>query len=428
MRALDEMGYVIPTPVQSASIPAILGGSDVCSSAITGSGKSAAFLIPIIHELIASRGLPGPKAIVVSPTRELAVQLHRVAETIGANCHVTSVPVIGGLSSEEQTEKLTPAPDIVIGTPGRIIDVVFNSKAINFKNVRFYVLDEADRLLSQGFDKEIQTITNALPAERQTLLFTATMSDAVAKIAARIQKEPVRIKVDPFGEMSKNLRQEFLKVKEQNRIPALIALCQNRCTEKTIVFFPTKLLAHQTAILFQNIGIAAGELHADLPQPERTASLEKFTTGEIRVLLASDLAARGIDVQDVMFVVNFTIPPDIERYIHRVGRTARGESSGTAISLFATTEEKRVFKKVAKNAKGPVVRLSLDEELLTQAKGVYTQYREHIETKLKVEEEERAQRAEREAERRMKIMLDVEEEIPPEAPNKPKQNKKKSRK
>ena len=419
IKGLNEIGFVKPTPIQVQSIPHILNGEDVCATAITGSGKSAAFLIPIINQLMMYRGRPGPKALIMSPTRELAQQLHSVAQQIGKYAHVSSALVIGGCSNEEQIEMLTPIPDIIFATPGRIVDQLFKMKTITAEHIIYYVLDEADRLLGRGFEAELKAINSSLPEKHQTLLFTATMSDQVRNLTKEVQKaDAAKVAIDMYLELSPTLKQMFVKVKaEERRMPILVALVRNMCRKKTIVFFPTKLLAHQAALMFNFMdskGLkSAAELHADLPQAERQASVDRFKNDEVRVLLASDLAARGLDIPDIEYVINYTIPTEIERYIHRVGRTARAGRSGTAISLVLEPHEKQIQRKMTKHSKpGTVEKLQIPNELLEKAREQMKEYQVRVDEEIAKEEEEKVRRAQENEVRRMKAILDVEEEIP----------------
>jgi ATP-dependent RNA helicase DDX27 len=426
-RALTELGFTRPTAVQSLAIPEVLSGRDVCASAITGSGKSVAFLVPVIHNLLAHRGRPGPKALVMTPTRELAQQLHGVCQSLSKHAAVSSALVIGGQSAKDQAALLCPVPDIVIATPGRIIDQLFNAKTITGDHVQVLVLDEADRLLERGFEAELTALCGRLPAGRQTLLFTATLSDDVHKLIPKILRpDAARVAVDMFGQLSPTLVQQFVKVKDgATRLPILIALCRHMCQSKTLVFLPTKALAHTTALLFNHARIPAAELHADLPQPTRQDSVQRFTNGDVGVLLASDLAARGLDIPDIAFVINYSLPTQIERYIHRVGRTARAGKPGTAISLVGVPHEKQIQRKMAKRApQGTVVKLTIPHDILAEARDVVAEFQGIVDQELKQEEEEKAKRQQENELRRMKELLDVEEEIPAKSRNeKPKRRK-----
>ncbi|OHT17516.1 DEAD/DEAH box helicase family protein [Tritrichomonas foetus] len=413
IRAINEMGFVKPTVIQARTIKPILDGRDVCATAITGSGKSAAFLIPIIHKLMPYRGQPGPKALIMSPTRELCQQLHTVFEQLSKYARVSSALVIGGISAEEQKAALTPTPDIIFATPGRFVDQLFNSCTVTADHIKYFVLDEADRLLGRGFEAELTAINSKLPETHQTLLFSATMSDQIHRLINKVQKDSLKVAVDMFGELSPNLTQIFIKIKaEEKRLPTVIALCKNKCKNKTIIFFPTKQLAHHAALLFNYAGMHAAELHADLPQPDRQRSVQRFASGDVRILLASDLAARGLDIPDIMHVINYTVPNEIERYIHRVGRTARAGKTGTAISLIKEAHEKQVQKKMTKHATGPIQKMSVPAELFGQALEIVTKFDEKVQDDLRVEEEERVKRAQENELKRMKAILDVEEEIP----------------
>ncbi|KAK8887286.1 putative ATP-dependent RNA helicase ddx27 [Tritrichomonas musculus] len=428
IHALNEMKFNKPTLIQERTLKPILEGYDVCGSAITGSGKSAAFLIPIVQKLSKVRYDPGPKALVMSPTRELSQQLHSVFEKIAKFSHLSSALVIGGISAEEQKEKLTPPPDIIFATPGRIVDQLFNSKTIIGENIKVYVLDEADRLLSRGFEGDLTAINSKLPEDHQTLLFSATMSDQIHKIINKVlKKDAVKVAIDIFGEISPTLTQYFIKTKkEEKRLPYLVALCKNQCRSKTLVFFPTKSQAHQTSLLFNFAGIKAAELHADMPQPEREKSVELFRNGDIKILLASDLASRGLDIKDIEYVINFTIPNQIERYIHRVGRTARNGKTGTAISFVREPHEKNIQRKMEKHSReGSVAEMTIPENLYKKAIDIVNQFDEKVQAEIKKEEEERIKRAEENEIRRMKQILDIEEEIPTNEPSLDKKKKKK---
>ncbi|KAH0790596.1 DEAD-domain-containing protein [Histomonas meleagridis] len=418
IRAINEMGYVNPTPVQLKSIKPILEGHDVCATAITGSGKSAAFLIPIIHMLIPYRGLPGPKALIMSPTRELTIQLHKVFEQISKYSRVTGALVVGGVSAEEQARRLDPIPDIIFATPGRIVDQLFNDNIITANHIKYYVLDEADRLLGRGFEAELTAINSKLPEEHQTLLFTATLSDQVNKLINKVQKNTLKITVDYFMEVSPTLTQQFVKVKSfEKRMPALVALCKNKCQRKTLVFLPTKQLAHYACLLFNYAGLKAAELHADLPQPDRLQSVQDFTENKVRILLASDLAARGLDISDIEYVINFTIPNEIERYIHRVGRTARAGKPGTAISLIGEAHEKQIKRKIEKKQPNQCEELKIPRNLMDEATEIIQKFDDMIKKDMEKEQEEKARRREEMETKRMKQLLDIEEEIPAKLPD-----------
>lgn len=413
IRAINELGYIHPTRIQSNSIPEILKGYDVTATAITGSGKSAAFLIPIIHMLIPYRGQPGPKALIMSPTRELAVQLYKVFEGLSKYSHVTGALVIGGVSAEEQKRRLTPTPDIIFATPGRIVDQLFNSQTISGEHIKYYVLDEADRLLGRGFEAELTAINTKLPEKHQTLLFTATLSDQVNKLIGKVQKDTHKITVDVFMELSPTLTQQFVKVKKfEKRLPVLVALCKNLCRKKTIVFFPTKQLAHYAALLFNYAGIKAAELHANLSQTERNNSIQEFSEDKVRILLASDLAARGLDIPDIKYVINYTIPNEIERYIHRVGRTARANKEGTAISFYGEPHEKKIKKKVEKKTPEQSQELKIEPDLIEKAVEIINKFDEKVKQDMEKEELAKEKRKEEAELKRMKQLLDIEEEVP----------------
>lgn len=410
--ALNELGFTTPTQIQKEAIPLILKGNDVCASAITGSGKSLAFLIPIINKLLNYRGSKGPHAFIMSPTRELAQQLHKVCLSISHKSHVSSALVIGGVSDEEQKSLLDPVPDILIGTPGRFIDTLFNSKVLTLEHVKIFVLDEADRLLGKGFESQLYTIISKLPEKHQTLLFTATMDEKVAKLAEKIQKSSEKINVNPYMEINKDILLQFVRVKkEEQRLPTIVVLCQNLCKKKTIIFFPTKELVHHVHLLFNEINIKSGELHADMAPTARKQSIEDFRNNKIKILLASDLAARGIDIPDIEYVLNYSIPNELDRFIHRVGRTGRAGKKGTAISLYLTADEKRIMGRVTKNTNCEIQNLKIGSDMRTDAAERIKSFEDKIEMQKRLEEEEKQRRREINEQRKIKAMLDIEDEI-----------------
>lgn len=362
LRGIASMGYVKPTAIQSAVIPVALAGRDICASAVTGSGKTAAFLLPILEKLMYRS--PGRiKALVLTPTRELAAQCLGMMSTLAQYTKLTSALVVGGSkNTKSQMAELRARPSLVVATPGRLLDHVTNSTGVSLEDVEFLVLDEADRLLDLGFQEEVTELIKACPIERQTLLFSATMNTKVDDLIKLSMKRPVRVRIsDKEGragagkdlEVAPRLEQEFIRVRSGNeginREGMLLALLTRTFSTRTIVFFDTKAKAHRMMILCGLCGIKCAELHGNLTQPQRLEALEQFRKGEVDILLATDLAARGLDISSVETVINFEMPNQVETYIHRIGRTARAGRGGRSCTLIGEGR-RHLMKQIMKDA------------------------------------------------------------------------------
>ncbi|KAL3941047.1 MAG: hypothetical protein SGBAC_004529 [Bacillariaceae sp.] len=359
LRGIASMGYVKPTKIQSSVIPVALAGRDICASAVTGSGKTAAFLLPILEKLLYRS--PGRiKALVLTPTRELAAQCIGMMSTLAQFTQLQSTLVVGGAKNlKSQTAELRARPQVVVATPGRLLDHITNSAGVSLEDVEFLVLDEADRLLDLGFQDEVQQIIDACPKERQTLLFSATLNTKVDDLIKLSLKRPVRVKISNKDRTNKDLEvaprleQEFVRVRSGNeglnREAMLLALLTRTFSSQTIVFFDTKAKAHRMMILCGLCGIKCAELHGNLSQSQRLEALEQFRKGEVDVLLATDLAARGLDISRVKSVVNFEMPNQVETYIHRIGRTARAGRGGKACTLIGEGR-RHLMKEIMKDA------------------------------------------------------------------------------
>ena len=360
LRGIAAMGYVKPTSIQSSVIPVALAGRDLCASAVTGSGKTAAFLLPILEKLLYRS--PGRiKALILTPTRELAAQCLGMMSTLSQFTKLTSALVVGGSKNiNSQTAELRARPQVVVATPGRLLDHVTNSAGVSLEDVEFLVLDEADRLLDLGFQEEVTELIKACPVERQTMLFSATMNTKVDDLIKLSLKRPVRVRISDKNnsatkdlEVAPRLEQEFIRVRSGNeginREGMLLALLTRTFSTQTIVFFDTKAKAHRMMILCGLCGIKCAELHGNLTQTQRLEALEQFRKGDVDILLATDLAARGLDISRVMTVVNFEMPNQVETYIHRIGRTARAGRGGRSCTLIGEGR-RHLMKQIMKDA------------------------------------------------------------------------------
>ncbi len=330
-------GYEIPTDIQQRTIPLVLGNQDVIGQAKTGTGKTAAFALPLIQTLTGDRG--GPAAIVLVPTRELAVQVTGEFERLSRDIKgFRALAVYGGASIGPQMDKLARGVTIVIGTPGRMMDLMRRGNLL-LDDVRTAVLDEADRMLDMGFIGDIEWILEKTPDDRRTLLFSATMLDDVRSLASKYMRDPVYIKVSTDDDLTvESTEQIYIRVGRRNKIWALCRLLDEDKPELTIVFCNTKVAVDMVARRLHEVGLNAAELHGDLRQTKRERVLDKFREAQVRILVASDVAARGLDIEETSLVVNYDIPEDPESYVHRIGRTSRMGRKGKAVT-FVTIQE-----------------------------------------------------------------------------------------
>ncbi|MDA8172407.1 MAG: DEAD/DEAH box helicase [Nitrospiraceae bacterium] len=349
---LSEMGFEEPTPIQKAAIPQALKGKDIIGQAQTGTGKTAAFGIPLLEQRPPEQG-PGasryPYALVLTPTRELAVQVCEEMGKIGARTGVCCLPVYGGQSIELQIRSLKKGAGIVVGTPGRILDHI-RRKTLVLREIRTVVLDEADEMLNMGFIEDIKKILGEIPEERQTMLFSATMPGEILAIAKNYMKKPVHVSVDAGQMVVARIKQVFYEVRDEDKIKALTRLLDVEGPALTLVFCHTKKEVDEVAGKLQQMGYPAGAIHGDFTQGHRDEMMRKFKKGEIDILVATDVAARGLDVPDVSHVINFSIPQDPEGYIHRIGRTGRAGKPGIAITL-VTPRQYRQLRLIEQSAK-----------------------------------------------------------------------------
>jgi ATP-dependent RNA helicase RhlE len=339
LQALEEEGYTSPTPIQQQAIPVVLRGRDLLASAQTGTGKTAAFSLPILQllHLDATEKPRSIRALVLVPTRELASQLGDSLAAYGRYTDLRQSVVYGGVPYKVQTEALEAGVDILVATPGRLLDLL-DQGFVDLQQVQVLVLDEADRMLDMGFMQDIQRVLQAIPEKRQTLFFSATMPPEIQKLAKRILIEPESVEVTPVSSAAVTVRQALYYVRKANKLNLLLHLLQEQAIERALVFMRTKEGADKLAKDLATAGVAAAAIHADRAQRAREEALENFKNGPTRLLIATDVAARGIDVEDLTHVINYELPFEPETYVHRIGRTGRAGASGTAISLCGASE------------------------------------------------------------------------------------------
>lgn len=336
VRAVKSRGYENPTPIQLQAIPTIMTGKDLTGCAQTGTGKTAGFTLPILHRLREGKS-PSLRALVLVPTRELAAQVDESIRTYGRFLRLKNEVVFGGVGIRPQKDALRRGIDILVATPGRLLDHM-RQGTVNFRNLEVLVLDEADRMLDMGFLPDVRTIIKALPKQRQTLFFSATLSGEVKKLADEILNNPQRIEVAPQGTPAEGIRQVVYPVDSGRKRDLLIHLMELEKMSQVLVFTRTKHRANDIAAHLTKKGKKVAALHSDKSQGARTQALEQFRRGTIQVLVATNIAARGLDVKGITHVVNYELPEAPEDYVHRIGRTARAQGTGDAISLMAPTE------------------------------------------------------------------------------------------
>ncbi|MBI4838419.1 MAG: DEAD/DEAH box helicase [Nitrospirae bacterium] len=354
LSAVAEMGFEQPTPIQEIAIPPAMEGLDIIGQAQTGTGKTAAFGIPLIEK--GKRGKT-PYAIILAPTRELAVQVAQELNRLGKNKGIVTVPIYGGQSIDRQIRSLKKGVDIVVGTPGRVIDHM-QRKTLSLKNISFLVLDEADEMLNMGFIEDIKSILKEIPSERQTMLFSATMPKEIVNIAARYMRNPKKVAVDAKSMIVTKINQVFYEVRHDNKITALTRLLDVEEPSLTLVFCHTKNEVDEVSGKLQQMGYSAGAIHGDFTQSHRDEMMYKFKKGDIDVLVATDVAARGLDIPDVSHVINYSIPQNPDSYIHRIGRTGRMGKPGIAIT-FVTPRELRQLRLIELSAKTKIKKAKL---------------------------------------------------------------------
>jgi ATP-dependent RNA helicase RhlE len=339
-KGIREMGFARPTPIQSDAIPPAMEGKDLLACASTGSGKTAAFLLPILDKLI-SRSRRTTRALVLTPTRELAVQIVEQGNAMAVHTPVTAAAIIGGVGMGPQEHAFRSGTDILVATPGRLLDHMKSSYA-KLDRIEFLVLDEADRMLDMGFLPDIRRILKTLPAKRQTLFFSATMPKPIAALAGEMLKRPVTINLERTSMPATGITQALYPVPQELKSALFLELLNRGDMNEALVFTRTKHRANRLAEYLAKNGVKSERIHGNRSQSQRTEALAGFKSGKYRVLVATDIAARGIDVEALGHVVNFDVPPAPEDYIHRVGRTGRAELTGEAFTFFSPQEEQDI--------------------------------------------------------------------------------------
>ena len=339
-RTLETLAYTQPTPVQTQAIPAVLAGRDVMAAAQTGTGKTAGFALPLLQRLTMGGVQLTPnsaRALVLVPTRELAEQVHSSFKAYGAGLPLRTMVAYGGVSINPQMMRLRKGLDLLVATPGRLLDLQ-RQNALKLDRVEVLVLDEADRMLDLGFSRELDQVFAALPKKRQTLLFSATFSDPIRALADKLLNDPVSIETAPRNTTVKAIKQWAVTVDKKRKPELFMHLLQQHRWTQALVFVKTRRGVDELVDLLQAKRIGADSIHGDKPQPARLRALERFKAGEVKILVATDVAARGLDIDDLPVVVNFDLPIVAEDYVHRTGRTGRAGASGEAVSLVCADE------------------------------------------------------------------------------------------
>jgi len=340
LKAVAEKGYDTMTPIQAKAIPAVLNGSDVMAAAQTGTGKTAAFTLPILERLIKNHVQVQPKearVLILTPTRELAAQVAESVATYGKNLRIRSAVVFGGVKINPQINKLREGVDVLVATPGRLLDL-YNQRAIRFTQLSIFVLDEADRMLDMGFIRDITKIIHALPKKRQNLMFSATFSGDILRLAKQLVQNPVEISVSPPNKTADTVDQWVYPVDRDKKSQLLIELITQNRWDQVLVFTKTKHGANKLTKLLNKAGLEADAIHGNKSQGARTRALANFKDNKVRVLVATDIAARGLDINQLPHVVNYDLPNVPEDYVHRIGRTGRAGKEGQAVSLVSSED------------------------------------------------------------------------------------------
>jgi ATP-dependent RNA helicase RhlE len=355
LKALEQQGYQTPTPIQSASIPELLKGSDLLGIAQTGTGKTAAFALPILDRLSKLKGRPDRgtcRALILSPTRELAAQIGESFRTYGKFLRLTQATVFGGVSINNQIRTVGNGVDILIATPGRLVDLI-DRRVLSLSKIEVFVLDEVDQMLDLGFIHAIRKITGLLPSKRQNLFFSATMPKEIAGLAAALLRDPVRVEITPVATTAERVTQSIIHVETRNKLNLLLDLLKNNAMPRTLVFTRTKHGADKVVKGLVKERVEAAAIHGNKSQSQRERALAGFKSSKLRVLVATDIAARGIDVDGVSHVVNYDLPFVPDSYVHRIGRTARAGASGEAVA-FCDPEERPLLRDIERTIRQKV--------------------------------------------------------------------------
>ena len=366
--SIAKLGYKKPTDIQYKSIPPILKGEDVLAIAQTGTGKTAAFVIPILHllqERKIERRVDGVKCLVMTPTHELALQVNSVFQELGKHTRITSYCIHGGVEQAPQIEKLNEGVDVLVVTPGRMFDLVSQGE-LRLGRVEILVLDEADHMLDLGFIKDIRDVMRHIPERRQTLFFSATINEEIKDLAYSLVRNAIRIQISPKDPVSKNIEHSVAFIEMDDKRFFLEGFINNHLESKMLIFVRTKVRAERVKKAMERVGLITDTIHSDREHSDREKIMKNFRSGDLKVLIATDVSARGIDIPNVEYVINYDLPETAEQYVHRVGRTGRGTQKGQAYS-FSSIEEKDLLKQIEENLGKPISRLIVtkDEYQLT---------------------------------------------------------------
>jgi ATP-dependent RNA helicase RhlE len=368
LRAVADQGYTEPTPVQREAIPLVLAGRDLLAGAQTGTGKTAAFVLPMLQRLNAARtpgwnagpkdgARPPVRALVLTPTRELCLQVEESVRTYGAHRRIRSVAIYGGVGYEPQNRALRQGPGIIVATPGRLLDHIEQGH-IDFRSLEILVLDEADRMLDMGFAPQINRIVDQIPPYRQTLLFSATMPPEVEALARKYRRRPKVVQIGRRSSAANTVTHAVYPVSREKKSELLVELLKDTKTETVLVFTRTKHGADKVVHALEKAGVKATAMHADKTQAQRIKALEQFRNGEVNVLVATDIAQRGLDISGITHVVNYDVPQQPEDYIHRIGRTGRAATTGDAFT-FMSPDEIAMVRSIENTIGSPIPRISV---------------------------------------------------------------------
>ncbi|MFZ4723251.1 MAG: DEAD/DEAH box helicase [Phycisphaerales bacterium] len=369
LKALHEEGYATPTPIQAKAIPPALEGKDVLGIAQTGTGKTAAFSLPTLHRLCsqpATPGIKGPRALVLAPTRELAAQIGESFNNYGRHTGLRTAVIFGGVGQGPQVQAIRSGAAILVATPGRLIDLM-DQKLVDLRGIQFFTLDEADRMLDMGFIEPIRRIAKAVPQKRQTMLFSATMPTEIRGLANSLLHQAVEVSVTPAATTVERIAQCVYSIERGRKVDLLAHLLRDPAAKRSVVFTKTKHGADKVVRRLRAAGIASDAIHGNKAQNQRTRTLDGFRSGRTPVLVATDIAARGLDVDGITHVFNFDLPMEPEAYVHRIGRTARAGASGVAIT-FCDDEERGLLKQVEKLTKANIERKQVPADLVALPK------------------------------------------------------------
>ncbi|KAL9260886.1 DEAD-box ATP-dependent RNA helicase 28-like protein [Drosera capensis] len=395
LRTCEALGCSKPTPIQAACIPLALTGRDICGSAVTGSSKTAAFALPTLERLFfRPKRVAAIRVLMLTSARELAVQIHSMIEKVAQFMDIRCCIIIGGLSSKVQEAALRSMPDVVVATPGRILDHLRNSMSVDLDSLAVLILDEADRLLELGFREEVHEIIRLCPKRRQSMLFSATMTEDVQELVKLSMTKPLRLSADPSAKRPASLTEEVIRIRrtrEAHQEAILLSICSRTFISKVIIFSGTKQAAHRLKILFGLVGLKAAELHGNPTQAQRLDALESFRKQEVDFLIATDVAARGLDIVGVQTVINFDCPRNVTSYVHRVGRTARAGRKGYAVT-FVPDKDWSLIKEILRKAHSKAGRRTVAEQSINKWVQMIEEMEDQVSAILQEEKEEMALR------------------------------------